>query len=85
MTMKYDTVEYNELCLSSEWILDVLKFIITLNLDINECAYGILAMFLPGDFENCEWKNYYVDYPIYEIGLDDANLGVPSQWQGTFV
>ena len=65
MTMKYDTVEYNEFCLSSEWVLDVLKFLVTLNLDVKECDFGILAMFLPGDFENCEWKNYYVDYPIY--------------------
>lgn len=36
-------------------------------MDVNECSYGALGLFLPGGLTDCQWKNYYVDYNLYEL------------------
>jgi hypothetical protein len=33
---------------------------------VNECNLGIGAILLNKDVGECEWKNFYIDYPLYE-------------------
>ena len=77
--LKYDVVGYSELCYSADWIINTLKFIVTADLDVNECAFGAFASFLPGKVADCQWRNYYIDHSLYELD--------PFQkaWQGTVI
>jgi len=62
---KLDYVAYNEFCYSIDYLIETLKVVITANLDVNECNYGLVGLLWYGDFSECQWKNYYVDYPLY--------------------
>ena len=64
---KFDTIGYGEYCYESDWTASALKLDITGKVDVNECSAGLLAFFLPGDVRDCQWKNYYIDYPLYTL------------------
>jgi hypothetical protein len=69
---KLDYVAYDELCYSAEYLIETLKVVFTANLDVNECSFGLIGL-LWGSFRECEWKNYYVDYPLYTVNPLDKS------------
>ncbi|CDW81507.1 UNKNOWN [Stylonychia lemnae] len=76
---KLDTIAFNEMCYSTDYLVETLKVVVTGNLDVNECSFGLLGILLPGVFADCQWKNYYVDYPLYTYNP------LNKFWQGTLV
>lgn len=78
---KFDVVDKNSYCYSSDWFAEVVKLIITAKIDVNECNGGLLAFFAPGNLRECSWKNYYIDYPLYT--LDPLNS--KYQWSDTLI
>jgi len=47
---KLDYVAFDELCYSIDYLIETLKVVITANLDVNECDYGILGLLWYGSF-----------------------------------
>ncbi len=43
--------------------------------DIEECEFGMLGAIALADYGPCTWSNYYIDYPIYEVGVQSLNWG----------
>lgn len=63
--LKLDTITYKQYCTAVNWQGEALKFKVSGQIDIDECTYGFIGAFFTG-FTDCQWNNYYIDYPFYE-------------------
>mmetsp|Transcript_11542 Transcript_11542/g.14536 ORF Transcript_11542/g.14536 Transcript_11542/m.14536 type:complete len:80 (+) Transcript_11542:437-676(+) len=46
---------------------DILRAQFYLQLDYQDCKYGILGLTAQSDHAECEWQTYYVNKPIVDI------------------
>jgi hypothetical protein len=59
-------------CTGMSWMQDVLKLAVNFETYVNECQFG-LASYLLKDakdtvYENCAWKRYTLDSPLWAYG-----------------
>jgi hypothetical protein len=68
----FDIILYNTFCQSITWSTKALDLKLSAQVDVDECAYGLIGAFY-GDFYECEWMNYYINYPIFDLHYDQFN------------
>ena len=72
---KMDVVQYRQVCTSAEARQETAKLRSNIQIDFNECLFGILGITV-GDAIDCEWQEYYLDTPIFDEGL----YNLDKQW-----
>ena len=72
--VKLDVVNYEEICHQLDWSSQGLSFSVNGQMSVNECSFGALGIIIQ-NYNLCEWKNQYVDYPLYSIAYDKLTFG----------
>lgn len=63
--MRYDIIEYSDFCNAAVWLLDVARASLLLQLDVNECVWGLLGV-LTDSTEDCRWNTNYINQPVWD-------------------
>ena len=63
--MKANIVEYSDFCAAARWSLDVTRFMLFFQIDVNECLFGLVGAFT-GSTMDCNWSTYYINHPIWD-------------------
>jgi len=88
--LRFDVINYNDFCDAMQWIIDVLKFSLLFQLDVNECMWGLVGE-LTDSTQDCEWSTYFINHPIlnWNMSLDNLqgwmfpnNCGDVPRWDG---
>lgn len=57
---RIDIINYKNFCVAGSWLLDVLRFSLLYQIDVNECVWGLVGA-ITNDSEDCEWGTYYIN------------------------
>lgn len=90
MMTKWEMPTFGNFCYGIDWDAAVAGFEVTIGVDIDECAWGLLGTLLSPvevhhlwwedqDFE-CEWRGGSIYYPMYEIVVDEK-----YEWGGELI
>ena len=63
--MAYNIVEKKDFCQSTNWFLDVARASLLVQLDVNECKWGLVGS-ITDDTSDCEWGTYYIGKPLWD-------------------
>ena len=63
--LRVDIVNYNDFCDAMQYLIDVLRFQLLFQLDVNECLWGLVGS-LTNSTQDCEWSTYYTNHPILD-------------------
>lgn len=79
--LRMDIVNYSDFCTAGTWFLDVLRFSILYQIDVNECVWGLIGA-ITDDSQDCEWGTYYINQPLFDWQpvLETSTGGL---WQNT--
>ena len=69
---------YSHFCYSVTADNQNLRIITNIEVDFNECMFGIFGVFI-NDALDCQWKKYWIEVPVFNEGFDYFD----GQW--TFV
>ena len=61
--LRYNIVKYSDPCAAGNWFLDVARASVLIELDVNECVWGLIGS-LTDKTQDCEWGTYYINKPI---------------------
>ena len=67
--MRYDVIDYGDFCIGTEWTLAVGYVAAYIQLNVNECVFGIIGSIL-GYKNTCDWGTYYIQHPLWGLKLD---------------
>lgn len=70
--MRYDVVNYGDYCQAAQWFLELARFQTFLQMDVNECLYGLIGS-ITDDTNDCEWATYYINHPLFDVNFYDYN------------
>ena len=66
--MRVDIVNYKDFCDSAKWYLDITRFLLYFEIDVNECMFGLVGAFT-GSTMDCRWSTYYINHPIVDLAV----------------
>ena len=66
--MRVDIVNYKDFCDAAKWYLDVTRFMLYFEIDVNECMFGLVGAFT-GTTVDCEWATYYINHPLVDLAV----------------
>ena len=76
--MRYDIVNYKDFCDTAGWLAEVARFMIFLQIDVNECLFGLIGAFTD-DVEDCDWSTYYINHPLLNV-----DIWPEGEWEGRY-
>lgn len=72
---QFDTLNYQQACHSMSWSGEALRVKLNGQVDVLECGLGIFGIITSKSDNNCDWQNYYVDYPVFDVSLPEFRYG----------
>lgn len=69
-----DIVNYQNVCHRLDWSSQGLSFAVNGQISVNECSFGALGIIIR-NFNLCEWKNQFIDYPLYQVAYEELSYG----------
>ena len=66
--MRVDIVNYKNFCAASKWSLDITRFMLFFEVDVNECMFGLVGAFT-GSILDCNWSTYYINHPLVDLAV----------------
>jgi len=66
--MRVDIVNYGDFCAAAKWFLDITRFQLYTQIDINECLFGLVGQFT-NDTQDCDWSTYYINHPLLDFDV----------------
>ena len=66
--MRVNIVEYKDFCDATHWFLDITRFMLFFEIDVNECMFGLIGAFTTGTMD-CDWSTYYINHPLVDLAV----------------
>ena len=70
--VRYDIINYGDFCNAAQWYLELARMQFFVEIDVNECLYGLIGT-LGDDDKDCDWATYYIDHPFWDKDFYDQS------------
>ena len=70
---RFDVVNYADWCTAAAWFLEMVRFKLFVQVDVNECLIGLVGAFTD-DTADCDWSTYYINHPFFDYDAWDMDF-----------